>query len=314
MIRNSPSGRAYRSVLVILAVLVLLAGAALLFFDKGEEVVLAIPVQFKNIPADMIPVVDSPPVLEVRLKGPSSVIQKTRDLQPACVVDLASVAPGPMLISVSTDMIKVPRRISIAEINPPSFSITIDRRLEKVVPVVPHLNQDPATGYVIARVTANPSTVTLSGPKTVLEGISAIRTTPIDVSGLTESTRKNVALDLNHHANLQPVEESLVEVEIVVEPKMDEKWMRLAVQATGGDKEYVITPDQIEILLQGPMDALKKLTEEDGVQAYVDLTGLEPGTYVRPVVIKPPVSITLVEAKPEVFTVKVLESNRSGDR
>jgi hypothetical protein len=109
---------------------------------------------------------------------------------------------------------------------------------------------------------------------------------------------------------VRPEGESLVEVEIVVEPKMADKRMSLPVKGTGGDKAYVVTPNKIEILLRGPMNALRKLNEEDSVQAYVDLTGLKPGTYVRPVVIKPPLNITLVEAKPEAFTVKVLNSSR----
>ena len=183
--------------------------------------------------------------------------------------------------------------------------------MEKTVPIVPHLNEDPALGCVIARTEATPSTVTLTGPASILDEISAVRTTPIDVSGLTETTKKTVALNLNHQTYLQPTGDSLVEVEIVVEPKMTERWMNLPVEATGGDRAYVINPDRIEILLRGPMSALKNLSDQDGVQAYVDLSGLQPGTYVRPVVIKPPLDITLVEAKPEAFTVKVLKKKRS---
>jgi hypothetical protein len=43
------------------------------------------------------------------------------------------------------------------------------------------------------------------------------------------------------------------------------------------------------------------------MQVHVDLKGLKPGTYVRHAVIEPPLDTTLVEAKPEIFTVKVYE-------
>ena len=314
MTNKSPVGLSYTSILLIIAALVLLAGTGMFLFAEEEEIVIAIPVQFEHVPPDMIPVVDTAPVLEVRLRGPSKVIQNAEDLQPSCHIDLAEVEPGPLLIRVSPDMIKVPRRVSVSGIEPASFSITIDRRGEKTVPVVPDLNQDPATGYVIGRVTATPSMVKLTGPATILEEISALRTTPIDIAGLTESTKKTVALNLNHQPHVRAKGESLVEVEIVVEPKLADKWMSLPVRATGGDKACIITPNKIEILLRGPMNVLKNLTEEDSVQAYVDLTGLKPGTYVRPVVIKPPLNITLVEAKPEAFTVKVLKSNRPTER
>jgi len=307
-------GRSYKSILLIIAALVLLAGTGIFFFADEEEVVLAIPVQFEHVPPDMIPLVDTAPVLEVRLRGPSNVIRNAKDLQPACHIDLAAVEPGPLLIKVSPDMIKVPRRVSVIDIEPDSFSITIDKRSEKIVPVVPDLNQDPARGYVIERVAATPSTVKLTGPATIIEEISALRTTPIDIGGLTESTKKTVALNLNHQPYVRAEGESLVEVEIVVKPKLADKWMSLPVRATGGEKAYVITPNKIEILLRGPINALKNLADDDSVQAYVDLTGLEPGTYVRPVVIKPPLNITLIEAKPGAFTVKVLKSNRPAER
>jgi YbbR domain-containing protein len=204
-------------------------------------------------------------------------------------------------------MIKIPRGVTVVAIEPSRLTVMIDRRAQKNVPVVPNLNEDPAQSYVIARVETSPSTVELAGPATILEEISAVRTTPIDVAGLTETTKKSVALDLNHQPHIRAMGDGLVEVEIVVEPKMDEKWMNLAVKATGGDKASIISPDRIEILLRGPVNDLRDLTEKNGVEAYVDLTDLKPGTYVRPVVIKPPLNITLVEAKPEVFTVKVLK-------
>lgn len=304
------SGKFYKSVLLVVLTLALLLGAWALFHTDEDEVVLTAPVRFERIPAHLIPLVNTPPVLEVRLRGPSKMIQNAKDLQLLCRVDLSGSQSGSFLVRVTPEMIEVPRRVSILHIEPASFNITIDKSSEKTVPVVPHLNQDPGAGYVIARVAATPSTVILTGPAGVLEEISAVRTTPIDVAGLTETTRKRVALALNRQPYLQPVGESLVEVEIVVEPKITEKRLSLPVQAEGGTKAYVISPDRIEILLRGPLNVLKSLTEDKGVRAYVDLSGLEPGTYVRPVVIKPPLDITLVEAKPEAFTVKVLKKDR----
>ena len=300
----------YKSVLLILLTLALLSGAGILLHTDQNEIAMGIPVQFEHIPRDMIPVADGPLVLEVHLKGPTKVLQNNKDWQPSCQVDLAAAGPGRLLVKITPAMINTPRRVSVLDINPTSLTVTIDRRAEKTLPVVPDLNGDPPLGYVVARVAATPSTVRLSGPSKILEEISAVRTTPIDMAGLTETPRKKVALNLNHQSQLEPLTESIVEVEIVVEPRMAEKWMKLPVRATGGNKAYVITPDRIEILLRGPAQAVKSLNKQDGVQAYVDLEGLEPGTYVRPVIIKPPLDITLVEAKPEVFTVKVLKKDR----
>ena len=297
----------YKSVLLILGTLVVLLGAGLLFYEEQDEITLAIPVRFEHISHDLIAVRDIP-ILEARLKGPSRVLKALKDSQLFYKIDLSTAKPGPLFIKISHEMIKVPWRVSVLEIDPASLTITIEKRMEKIVPIVADLNKDPAPGYIISRVVAAPSTVRLTGPMSVLDKISAVRTTPVDVGGLTETIKKKVALNLNHNPHVQAIGNRLVEVEIVVTEKIIEKWLNIAIQATGGNYRYVITPDRIEILIRGSMNTLKKLAQDNGIQVYVDLEGLKPGTYARRAVINPPLNTTLVEAKPEVFTVKVLKS------
>lgn len=297
----------YKSVLLILGALLVLLAAGLLFYEDQDEITLAIPVRFEHISHDLI-AVRNIPVLEARLKGPSSVLKALKDSQLSYKIDLSTAKPGPLFIKISRKMIKVPWRVSILGIDPASFTITIEKRMEKIVPIVADLNKDPAPGYIISRVVTAPSTVRLTGPMSVLDKISAVRTTPVDVGGLIETIKKKVALNLNHNPHVQAIGNSLVEVEIVVTEKIIEKWLNIAIQATGGNYRYVITPDRIEILIRGSMNTLKELAQDNGIQVYVDLDGLKPGTYARRAVIKPPLNTTLVEAKPEVFTVKVLKS------
>jgi len=302
-----PRRLSYRSLLLIFATLILLSAVGILFYEEREEIALAILVRFEHLPDDLIAVSNTPPVLEARLKGTSRALKGIKDSQLSYEIDLSAAKLGPLFTKISPEMIKVPWRVSVIEVDPASLTITIDKRMEKMVPILPDLNKDPAPGYIIPRVETTPSMVRLTGPMSVLEKISAVRTTPVDVGGLTETIKKKVALNLNHNPYVQAIGENLVELEIVVEQKMIEKWLSIDIRATGSNHKYVITPDRIEILLRGPMHTLNKLTQENGVEVYVELKGLKPGTYVRRAVIKPPLNTTLVEAKPEVFTVKVLK-------
>jgi hypothetical protein len=128
------------------------------------------------------------------------------------------------------------------------------------------------------------------------------------VGGLTETVKKKVALNLNHDPHVRAVGEGLVEIEIVVEQKTAEKWLDMAVRPSGGKHQCVITPDRIAVLLKGPVYTLEKVGGGNCVDVYVDLADLKPGTYVRRAVIKPPLDTTVLKAKPEVFTVKVLKA------
>jgi YbbR domain-containing protein len=297
----------FKRLLLILGAVVLLSAGILLYFTSDDAMVLAISVEFENVPDDLIALHGEAPVLEALLEGPSGALEELKNSRLSYEVDLSAATPGAMIVKISPDKIEVPRRVSVIKIEPSSFSVTIDNRMEKTIPVVPDLNGDPAPGYVIARVVAEPSLVKLSGPMTVLEEMTAVRTTPIDVAGLTETTMKKVALNLNHDPHVQAMGENLVEVETVVEQKIVEKRLNVSVRAIPGRYKYVITPDRIELLLKGPANTLRKLHENNGVQVHVDLAGLKPGTYVRPATIEPPLDTTLIKAKPEVFTVEIME-------
>ncbi|MBW1742730.1 MAG: hypothetical protein JRJ47_04775 [Deltaproteobacteria bacterium] len=302
--RQRPSSK---RLLLILAAVGLLAGGALLYFTSDDEIALTVSVRFKHVPDDLIALHTEVPVLEALLEGPSGTLEEVKNSGLSYDVDLSAATPGPLLVKIFPDQIEVPRRVSVIRIEPSSFAVTIDNRMEKIVPVVPDLNEDPTPGYIISRVVADPSLVQLSGPMSVLEAMSAVRTTPINVGGLTETTKKEVALNLNHDPHVQAIGTNLVNVEIVVEQKIVEKRLDMPVHVMAGNLKYVITPDRIELLLRGPVNTLKKLSQENGVQVYVDLAGLKPGTYVRPATIEPPLDTTLVKAKPEVFTVEVFE-------
>lgn len=291
---------------VTIAVLVLLIAGGLLFYGRNHKGTLAMSVRFTGI-SDELLVVGPNPVLEVCVKGPAGALKGLKGSKLTHEIDLASAKPGRLFIKISPETIKAPQGISVLEVDPTSFTIDIDRRMEKSVPIVPDLNNDPAPGYVVSTVVASPSSIKLSGPASMLEKISGVRTTPIELAGLTERTRKSVALNLNHSPYVQPVENSPVEVEIMVEERIIEKWIETLVHTTGTGHTCHIRPERIQLLLRGPENTIRELVQGSGIHVRVDVKALDPGTYVRHAVIVPPLNTTLVEAKPELFTVEVLD-------
>jgi YbbR domain-containing protein len=284
----------------------LFIAGGLLFYGRDREMTVALSVRFKGIPPELL-VMGNPPVLEARVRGTSRLLKGLKDSLPTHEIGLALAKPGPLFIKISEETIKMPQGVSVLEVDPASFTIGIESRMEKWVPVIPDLNNDPAPGYVVSAVAASPSSIQLTGPASMLEKISAVRTTPVDVAGLTESAKKRVALNLNHNPHVQALGDRLVEVEIAVEEKIIDKQIKTQVQATGTHYRWEIRPRQVELLLRGPENTIENLVQGQGMQVHVDLKGLKPGTYVRHAVIEPPLDTTLVEAKPEVFTVKVYE-------
>ena len=303
---TGPKGRRYTVIIAVAVALILFIAGGLLFYGRDREMTVALSVRFKGIPPELL-VMGNPPVMEARVRGTSRLLEGLKDSLPTHEIELALAKPGPLFVKISEETIKMPQGISVLEVNPASFTIGIEGRMEKWVPVIPDLNNDPMPGYVVSAVAASPSSIQLTGPASMLEKISAVRTTPVDLAGLTESAKKRVALNLNHNPHVQALGDRLVEVEIAVGEKIIDKQIKTQVQATGTHYRWEIRPGQVELLLRGPENTIEKLVQGQGMQVHVDLKGLKPGTYVRYAVIEPPLDMTLVEANPEVFTVKVYE-------
>ena len=73
---------------------------------------------------------------------------------------------------------------------------------------------------MVSAVVATPPAVQLAGPARFIEEITAIRTTPVDLSGMRESAKKTVALNLGDGLSVIPEENRLVRLEINIQEEV----------------------------------------------------------------------------------------------
>jgi YbbR domain-containing protein len=142
----------------------------------------------------------------------------------------------------------------------------------------------PAEGYRLLNVSVQPNSILVTGPPTVLENLRALRTEPIDISGLTESFTQQLPLVLPENVSLDEVQPIIVFVEI--EPILTSAVMNTApeVRGLGRGLTYTIDPPEVRIFLFGPLPALDSLDERD-VRVTLDLLNLGPGSYnLEPIV------------------------------
>lgn len=303
---ETPPKTPSRRVLLGLGFAVIVLAGGLLFFGKSAEITLPLTVEFADM-SEALVVVGDVPTMEARIKGPSGLLKSLQDAKLSHRISLASAEPGELHIRISPETVKAPQGTSVQGVDPAFFFVRIDNRIEKLVPVVPDLQNEPVAGYEVSAVTASPSTIRLSGPASMLEAITAVRTTPVDLAGMTEKTQKRVALNLNHSPHVQPVDESLIEITIDIKEKIVQASVTAPVKGRGTSYGYAISPDHIELVLRGPENTLKEIALGNSIPIYVNLQGVKPGKYLRRAVIEPPLNTSLVEAKPEEFNVEVFE-------
>lgn len=174
---------------------------------------------------------------------------------------------------------------------------------------------EPAFGYRLLNVTVEPDSVFVTGPPAQLNNLSRLETERIDITGLTESTQLQVALDLPEGIRLDQDQEVFVNIEI--EPRFDTASFRRDVEILGLGEDLEVTdiqPEDVRIIFYGPVLTLDALLEAD-IRVMVDLFELEEGTYnITPEVVFPEQrGIELRSIQPSAVTVEITRAQNITD-
>jgi YbbR domain-containing protein len=174
-----------------------------------------------------------------------------------------------------------------------------------MVPVTVTVTGNPASGYRVALTLASPSTLQIVGPEKSLSQIDQVATQPVSVKDVSESFKKEIALDLPSDVTVGS-DSSLVTAQVKIEENIIvRRFENIPVEARNTVFTAKITPPTIDIDVRGAENTLASLSVGKDIQAHVDLTDLSPGTYARRAQFNLPPGTTYSGADPEVFTVTI---------
>jgi YbbR domain-containing protein len=173
----------------------------------------------------------------------------------------------------------------------------------KLVPVLPQIVGNPATGFVVTNIRSDPQLINITGSSNVLEAVKQVLTEPIDVSGLQQSTTTTVALQLPAGTAAQQGESSQATVTVEIAPIALPVQVQLpvAVQVVGAPTVLTVgvDPSILKVTLSGTPEALARI-EADTLTAVVDATGLSAGIHLRTPQLTLPSGVSLVTDIPAV--------------
>jgi YbbR domain-containing protein len=263
---------------------VALALATLLWLTvAGEHVVervLRVPIEFRQIPPQLEVVGDPPASVDVRLRGSSALLSRLGPGEVVAMIDLRGARPGSRLFHIRSDEVRVPYGVEVAQVVPSTLAIALEKTGRRIVPIRPPIEGDPAPGYVIGRITPEPSTVEVVGPESRLRKLTEATTEPVSVGGLRDRFRDVVTVGVADAGRrlTQPVSATVI-VDIWPAPVEREiegvpvRWRNL-----GSGMRARVVPAIARIQVRGRREALDGLGA-DRVDAFVDLAGLGPGQY-----------------------------------
>jgi YbbR domain-containing protein len=296
-----------RTLLLFPVVCLLIALGLLLWrFAHSVESEVGVPVVIKNLPHDLIIVGQIPKEVEVRVAGQKLVVEAFVAQEQACVLDLAGATAGLVTLPVTESNLQFPGSVSIVQTAPTSFTLRIEPKLTKTVPVMVTLADNPAPGYRVTLTLASPSSLQIVGPEKALAQIDQLVTLPVSLKDVSESFKREIAVDLPSGVSVGGTGKTLVTAQVNLEENVVvQRFENIPVRSRNTDFPVKITPSDIDIDVRGTEIDLSGLSEGNDIKVYVDLKDLSPGVYVRRAQITLPVGTTLVAADPEVFTVTI---------
>ena len=292
-----------------LKVISLVVAGVLWLAVSGQSTVernIRVPLEFRNVPTGLEIVGDPADSVDVRLRGSSGNLARVVQGDVVAALDLTNARPGTRIFNLRADEVRVPFGVEVVQVTPPTVSLDFEQSGQKVVPVSPVIEGDPAAGYIVGRISTSPATVQVLGPVGRLDALREATTEPVRVEGATATVQDRVTVGVEDASvRLREPLTALVTVEVL--PATQERtFTGVTVQPGPAPRgtSARLSPDTVSIVVRGTSERLATLAATDLAPA-VDIAKLARGRHVVPVRLPARSDIVIERVEPASVTVTI---------
>ncbi|HEX2930898.1 MAG TPA: CdaR family protein [Candidatus Binatia bacterium] len=286
-----------KALALIIAVGLWLAG------HRDIERAIEVPVEFRNIPADLMVMDNRVDYVVVRLMGPRTLVSTLDADDMKLMLDLNGTKAGSLSYPLSAASFNLPRGATIARITPPVVHLRLEPVVKRTLPVSVRVSGKPADGYRVSQTSVLPENVSVEGPAEDVRRLTVIETLPVDVEENRSGFKRRVRLSTDGKP-LTLVPEQ-VDVSItVVEEQVSREFDRVQVRAKDFKGSYTVTPPTFSLRLSGPKSVMQKLKLTSD-EVYLNIKGMSLGDHSVPLELDLPAEVKVEDQKPQRFKVKI---------
>ena len=161
-----------------------------------DEKILTVRLDVHNIPSNMALVEKPPPTLNVIIRAPKRLIGQFTAANVNAVLDLRGARIDVQDYYLSENMIRTPEGAEVQQIIPQQVKLKLERIVEEMLEVEPDILGELPEGLGVAKIEVIPSRVRVRGPESKINKEDKVKTTPVDISALTEPTEVEASLIL----------------------------------------------------------------------------------------------------------------------
>ncbi len=183
--------------------------------------IIAAPVQYKNIPANLEISSDIVGDVDLETRGPAGLLRNLSEKRLAVVLDFSGVnEPCERTFTIDRSNTSLPRGVDLIRITPAQLRFTFERRIARKVPVELRLSGPLPAGM---KATPDPPQLAITGPESKVRKVTSLITDPADLQSLLDGKTVRVSAYLpNSQVRFQGSPEVTVRLSVANKPKIHE--------------------------------------------------------------------------------------------
>jgi len=222
-----------------------------------------------------------PETVNMKIEGPANIVQSTKLLRDFSLkVDLRESTMGEHTVQIKTENLSDKLKVTL---DPAMVDVKIEEKITQSFRVDPELNERLlAEDYNVVKMEVEPSSIEVTGAKSVIESISFVKVSATKEKGIDKSFEQKARVRvLDRELNKLNVTMSPEEVTVKVQIEQNNKEVPIVLKQKGTPADGItinsITSDAKEVKLFGPRAALDPIKE---LAVNVDVADInESGTY-----------------------------------
>lgn len=214
-----------------------------------------------KLPEGLVAVEPLLPKAMVTVEGVQAMVRSLHQKELTLELDLSTGHAGELTVDLAHQPINgLPDAVRVTDFIPSTLTIQLDRELRRRLPVTVTQNGEPAAGYTLRSLRAEPPQIELVGPASILRGMETIATEPVDLAGLTEDMDLKIGLELRR--GMKVSSKGGITVKVDIEQTLGVRRLE-SVPVVVGDPRYTSVLENVAVVLAGPTEVLSKLDPAD---------------------------------------------------
>jgi len=253
----------------------------------------------------MVAVGNRPEKLMVHIRGPAAVVGNLAENMHPFDIDLSNAQAGPMVYGNFESLLRqrFPREVEILQVKPSHISLEVEPFSQQFVSLEVTLKGNPREGFQVGKMSVKPNKLKMGGAKSIIEQVEKLVVASIDIEGAQTSIVKEIHFQ-PESKEFWVLGDDRIEIQIPIQEKILKKEFDVPIRMLNTNYQHSIYPREIRIVVEGTYRIIQGTNVEDFL-AYVDGTKMRAGKYRKPIAIKPPDGLKLIDNYPRFFSVRL---------